>query len=234
MIRLFLALTVSITAIISTTGFASTSTCSDISDTSIYNGYCIDGLVPGSYPYFDTSVDVTWDKKDDSLTAKYDSKGDSLFYASSIESFAITGTKFDFWAFLDLADEDFGTTTGHIEISGNIDNIDGTSITGKPVLMSADLTGVYRQNGEVIGFNTENIFCHATIDAYVNCTNNEVVYFDTIEAIDFDASKSTKKGIGKTKTTGVALTSVPLPGAVWLFGSGLLGLIGVARRKVRV
>ena len=27
---------------------------------------------------------------------------------------------------------------------------------------------------------------------------------------------------------------VPIPSAVWLFGSGLLGLIGVARRKVRI
>ena len=27
---------------------------------------------------------------------------------------------------------------------------------------------------------------------------------------------------------------VPIPAAVWLFGSGLIGLIGVARRKVRV
>ena len=28
-------------------------------------------------------------------------------------------------------------------------------------------------------------------------------------------------------------TVVPIPSAVWLFGSGLIGLIGVARRKVR-
>ena len=28
--------------------------------------------------------------------------------------------------------------------------------------------------------------------------------------------------------------AVPVPAAVWLFGSGLLGLIGVARRKARV
>jgi hypothetical protein len=29
----------------------------------------------------------------------------------------------------------------------------------------------------------------------------------------------------------IALTSVPVPAAVWLFGSGLLGLVAVARRK---
>ena len=28
-----------------------------------------------------------------------------------------------------------------------------------------------------------------------------------------------------------ANTTVPVPAAVWLFGSGLIGLIGVARRK---
>ncbi len=39
----------------------------------------------------------------------------------------------------------------------------------------------------------------------------------------------------QTRTdAGVALvrvSSVPLPAAAWLFGSGLLGLIGVAKRK---
>ncbi len=33
---------------------------------------------------------------------------------------------------------------------------------------------------------------------------------------------------------GVGSLYVPVPAAVWLFGSGLLGLIGVARRKARV
>ncbi len=31
--------------------------------------------------------------------------------------------------------------------------------------------------------------------------------------------------------TGYSVSAVPIPAAVWLFGSGLLGLIGVARRK---
>jgi hypothetical protein len=31
--------------------------------------------------------------------------------------------------------------------------------------------------------------------------------------------------------TSIDVNSVPIPAAVWLFGSGLLGLIGVARRK---
>jgi len=34
-------------------------------------------------------------------------------------------------------------------------------------------------------------------------------------------------------TFGVSITAVPLPPAAWLFGAGLLGLVGVARRKTR-
>ena len=30
------------------------------------------------------------------------------------------------------------------------------------------------------------------------------------------------------------VSSVPIPSAVWLFGSGLIGLIGLARRKTRI
>ncbi len=32
----------------------------------------------------------------------------------------------------------------------------------------------------------------------------------------------------------VIINPVPIPAAVWLFGSGLLGLVGVARRKTRI
>ena len=38
---------------------------------------------------------------------------------------------------------------------------------------------------------------------------------------------------GEWQTT-VTLTPVPVPAAVWLFGSGLIGLIGIARRRQSV
>ena len=34
-----------------------------------------------------------------------------------------------------------------------------------------------------------------------------------------------------TTTAGVTVTVIPIPPAVWLFGSGLLGLVGISRRK---
>ena len=37
--------------------------------------------------------------------------------------------------------------------------------------------------------------------------------------------------LGNTVSNTFTVSSVPIPAAVWLFGSGLIGLIGVARRK---
>ena len=38
---------------------------------------------------------------------------------------------------------------------------------------------------------------------------------------------------GSHRNFNFTITAVPIPSAVWLFGSGLLGLVGVARRKKR-
>ena len=40
-------------------------------------------------------------------------------------------------------------------------------------------------------------------------------------------------GTPYTEVYNVAVTPVPVPAAVWLFGSGVLGLVGVARRRSR-
>jgi hypothetical protein len=94
--------------------------------------------------------------------------------------------------------------------------------------MTADLSGLWAisEDGTLLGFNTRDIVCHNAINAYLGsdgCTRNEVIYLALQDAIT--------DGTRKLKTTGVALTSVPVPAAAWLFGSGLLGLVGIARRK---
>jgi hypothetical protein len=42
---------------------------------------------------------------------------------------------------------------------------------------------------------------------------------------------STISNVGFSYGTAGEITTIPIPAAVWLFGSGLLGLIGIARRK---
>ncbi len=58
------------------------------------------------------------------------------------------------------------------------------------------------------------------------CTTAESFYV----AGDFgnDPNKIKLKG---SKGGATAVTTIPVPAAVWLFGSGLLGLVGVARRR---
>lgn len=50
----------------------------------------------------------------------------------------------------------------------------------------------------------------------------------------FSANITDPYGTGIELLPELSTTVVPVPAAVWLFGSGLIGLVGVARRKVRV
>jgi hypothetical protein len=59
-----------------------------------------------------------------------------------------------------------------------------------------------------------------------------VTITNSLSALAFEPDASAR--IEKTDavlTLGLTPTAIPIPAAVWLFGSGLLGLIGVARRK---
>ena len=67
--------------------------------------------------------------------------------------------------------------------------------------------------------------CEGAVDTLTNCTSEEVVYLNLLEPIGFDL------GYKKIDTAGRAVTSVPLPAAAWLFGSGLMGLVAVSRRR---
>ena len=50
-----------------------------------------------------------------------------------------------------------------------------------------------------------------------------------LEHNDPDSDKS----IYLSSTLGISLSPIPVPAAIWLFGSGLLGLIGFSRRKAK-
>lgn len=213
-----------------TNAFAiTTGTCPAVPDPAIYNGACIDGLRPGGYPYFSTDVNVSWKAKTNTLVAYYAATGASQFILDQSTSYGITDTTINFWANINTADQDAGTI-GHWEILGNMPD-PAFNITNAPVLMSADLSGVYRQDGALIGFNTMNIECNAAIDAAIagGCTQNESLYLDLNNPIDF--SLSAQDSPGKITASGVGLSTVPLPAAAWLFGAGLLGLLGVSRRS---
>lgn len=55
--------------------------------------------------------------------------------------------------------------------------------------------------------------------------------FGVLCGIGADCATVANSTFGDYSTELVSVSSVPVPAAVWLFGSGLLGLVGVARRK---
>jgi hypothetical protein len=198
-------------------------------DTSAYplNGCALGGdLVAGSFPYFEQSVYVTLHNRKNgsfSLNATYGGVADATsdFLVNNTGGlYPIDNTFYQLKAKYNSNKDEL---TGTIRIMGTID--------GQPsrqTLMTADLTGVWDSSGALIGFNTMNIQCGSAITAIVPCTLNEVVYLTNIST-----PLSPGEGKGRTSATGLAVTSVPLPAAAWLFGSGLLGLVVVSRRSRR-
>ncbi len=205
----------------STSSFAITSGCPD-TDAYPLNGCSLPGQTgDGSFPYFYQNVSVSYKQKkksdDFKLRAGFQ-KGslNSYLYARQDDVLSITkpGFKFD-------AKVAGGVASGYIKITGKIDDL---GIKG--TLMTAELNGDWGVDGTLMGFDTMNIKCNKALDDYLGgCTTNEVIYLNLLEAIGPDA------GARKIKTAGFAVTSVPLPAAVWLFGSGLLSLIGVTRHR---
>ena len=75
------------------------------------------------------------------------------------------------------------------------------------------------------------------ISCAVACLDGEaytMTYTARVPAGDPSSFGNVAYRLNLTGTIAGDLQAVPVPAAVWLFGSGLLGLVGVARRKAKV
>jgi len=72
------------------------------------------------------------------------------------------------------------------------------------------------------------------VNGYYGAWVIDDIYFDPTNPVDFAALDGTWYFIDDGSSDFTSSGVVPVPAAVWLFGSGLFGLIGVASRKVRV
>ncbi|MDH5473491.1 MAG: VPLPA-CTERM sorting domain-containing protein [Gammaproteobacteria bacterium] len=104
--------------------------------------------------------------------------------------------------------------------SGSISNVTGGD---------SDLGDVYgvgwRQFGGDIYGETGSSVLAFSFDFFANAGTSLLISGSYTDANFLDASM-----ISSTLGS-VAVSAVPVPAAVWLFGSGLIGLIGFARRK---
>jgi hypothetical protein len=105
---------------------------------------------------------------------------------------------------------------GFVEIKGAVEGLD---VNKKGVLATMSLTE-FAYTEDLIGFNTADLEC----PSFDFCTDTESVYLTGFEdGFDFDAKK--------WSSSADAITTIPLPAAAWLFGSALLGLGAMKRKK---
>lgn len=113
----------------------------------------------------------------------------------------------------------------------------GTKQTGSEMgNMYVNVLGGFKAPSGATGYNLNiNLFSNVLQHGYWSSTERgELQAFVYVMKQDGDQTFGSKTGISAYSAWAVQsgdVSAVPVPAAVWLFGSGLLGLIGVAKRK---
>ena len=102
----------------------------------------------------------------------------------------------------------------------------GPGLTGMNLLYTGTATSVGQDLGVSLALTGNNINGDATAGEYT------IVVGDQSTGSGFDGHYRIGFEVNPTATAGYSIVSaVPVPGAVWLFGSAIAGLIGFGRRK---
>ena len=178
-------------------------------DPFVLGGYYGDLVVGGSYFAMDNDGSGAWEKKERvGLTAGTDG-GINLGATQGV------GAIDSPWSFFNAIGNH--TQAGTLSVSGaNTINMTGWNVF----------------------WNGGNIDMGTGADAVVACNDGNACAAGSAYTLDYNAVVPSGGFAGVAyllHLEGVvgtgAVSAVPVPAAVWLFGSGLLGLVGVARRK---
>jgi hypothetical protein len=183
-----------------------------------------------SFPQFTNTVSIKRLNGNSSDTWSISGRKSATFWLGGDDTYQVSALKFTGSVLWDPVLDSKGNPTesgtfvsGSISITGKI----SSAGIGKQTLMTADLVSYEWDGADWIGFNTANISCSADLNALIGgngCTMAESFLVDLDNGWD---GKQLQKNL---KLSGFAITSVPLPAAVWLFVSGL-GLMGVTARR---
>ena len=133
----------------------------------------------------------------------------------------------------------FGVTTADVvTATGTFDNTGFTGLLDQATLLSLDITVGSESftNSMDVNFGAGDITFSLGSFYSLDFNADDGVNGATADFDSFFTSFASDNGGGSTKDIAGTWISysqvvVPVPAAVWLFGSGLLGLVGVARRK---
>ena len=188
----------------------------------------------GGQAYYDDVADLTWlaDANAAGITMTWDTAN---AWAAGLDVAGVTG-----WRLPDVIDvgndgETFGgniyqgvdagyNITTHSELSNMYYNVLG-NIADFDIAGTVQVGGPYNQGP----FSNLKWGYYWSGTAYAPQISNEAWHFHTSSGLQSFASQSNTFYAWAVQSGDVS--AVPVPAAVWLFGSGLLGLIGVARRN---
>jgi hypothetical protein len=181
--------------------------------------YSLSGINPSGSPAFLNDVKVFLNPNSGKI--KLTGRKNFLFDNGSS---VLTGNSSRYTMKMDFSyDANSGTVTS---LGGTVDLVGGISSLGiakNTLLMSADVTSInLLEDSNLWGFNTTNLFCAAAL--LVPCTADESIYVLLDDAFSGNFN-------GVFKTTGFAVTTIPVPAAAWLFGSALLLLTSLKKRR---
>jgi hypothetical protein len=185
-----------------------------------------DDISSKGWPRFEGTVDVKWQKAN-SVKWKLEAKlqnGDYLDFQmySGDDLLSVSNPTYQLKSTFTFNDQGIAVFDGgDLKITGRLSPYtDGVKGNKSAVLLTATLSG-FAWDDDTIAFNTTNLDCPYFDDL---CTNSESVWIE-LDAGGFSPIPK------RFDDTGFAVTTIPVPAAVWLFGSGILGLASVARRK---
>ena len=179
-------------------------------------GLSLNGITPSGSPAFGNGVKVTLNPHNGTIKAT----GRKAFLLDTGDG-VLDGSSGAYSLQVNFDKKDPGTFLGGtVSLKGAIDAL---GIGRNTLLMTADIIGFNILDDDFLwGFNTANIFC--AVELGLQCTDRESVYIELDSAFN-------QMFQSNFKTTGFATTTVPVPAAVWLFGSAL-GLLGWVRRRM--
>lgn len=181
------------------------------------------GITESGQPVFMNPVKVRYNAKNNTFKAWTNGSGRDFSLWDGTNLYAARGS-LTLNATVDNAGNLVGT--GFVQIKGSIPEFGIAG--GGNVLMNADLVsfafGNFLAPNEALqgfGFNTDNIFCNPALP--FTCTQQESVYLVLNGSLPADFLSS-------FSGSATAHTTVPVPAAVWLFGSAI-ALLGWVRRR---
>lgn len=174
--------------------------------------------VLGGEAYYDDILDITW-AQDANINGR-DTWTNQTAWAAGLTIGGVTGWRLpSIDVNGDLTEVDCATSTelacrdseyGHLWYYG-ADTVSGGITPGSPGPFSNMVSNAYWSSTELNGSTA----WYFSTNSGATTTNGKAGNFYAWAVYDGNA----------------ALAAVPVPAAAWLFGSGLLGLVGMARRK---